>query len=640
MDRWRLNPKVIVSGSLLLLLIVAMACGADATPTPVVIEKEVVKEVVKEVEVIKEVPVEKEVIKEVEVVKEVLVEKEVVKEVEVIKEVPVEKEVIKEVEVVKEVEVIVVATPTPTPPPIGPVEPKVDMLKVMTAPIRFEHSLPWQGSGSEMNQNVRHFMETLVFMEPFTGRHVPGLATEWEMAPGAMQWTFKLREDIPFHFGWGEFTAQDVVHTFTQMVREDAISSDAKRWRNLLGDTPESVRERIKVVDPHTVLFDLKVPELDFEIEHTGRIGVPFILSKAQWDAEGEEAVARKAAGTNTYQFVKRELGRFMELERVDDHWRTTPDFKRLQILYAAEAATRLAALLAKEVHMAVIPRPLYGQARERGMEILRSTIPANAITIGLGGLYHPDSPYYDPDVPFLNKKVREAINRALNRDEINQEIFGGAGDPVYVQGFHQSSAGWNPDWATNFERDYGYDPERARELLKEAGYPDGFKVFPVLTQLAQLPEMLDVGQATAIYMEDIGLDVEILEIEFGVFRAMFREGRLHNSLSNLPRSITPPDGAIRTFNLSLGAGGPVAYSETEFIEVNYPKYKLSVDPEERETLLRAMGDHKYEEYVEVPLFWLFGEIASNPDIVADYRFSGGIAGTYTHWEYVRAVPK
>ena len=142
-----------------------------------------------------------------------------------------------------------------------------------------------------------------------------------------------------------------------------------------------------------------------------------------------------------------------------------------------------------------------------------------------------------------------------------------------------------------------------------------------------------------SIYLEPIGIEVEILELEFSAFVPLFREGRMHGILSNLPRTITPPIDAIRTFNLSL-PDGSVAYSETEFIEENYWKYRSSTDVEEREQLLLAMGQHKYDEYVEVPMFWLLGEVVADPDIIKDHHFSGGIAGTYTHWEFTEAVAR
>jgi ABC-type transport system substrate-binding protein len=597
----------------LALLILAMACGdEDATSTPVVIEKEVIKEV------------------------------------EVVKEVPVEKEVIKEVEVVKEVVVTVVATPTPRP---TGVQAKVALLEVMMDPVIVETNLIWAAPPSSANNQTRHFMDPLVAMDPFTGEQVPGLATEWEMiTPDAKTWRVKLRKGIPFHDGWGEFTARDVPHTYALMTQADCLNTDCKTWRQLLGETVDvvpgvmelesEVFDRVKVIDDYTVEFNLLISRVDLENVFSSRGGSTFMNSKAQWDAEGLEGYERKPVGTGSWEYVTREIGRSLQLERVEDHYRKTPDFKGLRIHYVREAAGRLAALLAGEAHMSTMPRSLYAQATSRGMVVLQSTIPANQVVMGMGGFFLPTKPTYDPDIPFFDIRVREAINRAINRKEIREQLFLGAGEPLIVNAFHQNLEAWNPEWEKNFERDYGYDVEKAKALLAEAGYPDGFKIKAVRTELAQLPEMGELGEVVALYLKDIGLDATIEELEFSALKDRYRSGNTHLLVWALPQPMKTPIAGVRTFNLSHESGGSVAFSETEFLEERYPKYLQSVDPVERGRLLREIGDYTYEQYLNIPIIWLLGEIVADPDIVADYHFSGGIAGTYTHMAFIDAVPR
>jgi ABC-type transport system substrate-binding protein len=436
------------------------------------------------------------------------------------------------------------------------------------------------------------------------------------------------------------------------MAVEEGLSLDSRLFRDLMGkterlteDTNEIVSEvfdNIKVIDQYTVEYNLLEPTPDLDYVMSSRLGTTFAMSKLHWDSEGLKGYTDSPIGTGSWQYVGRKLSQYLELERVENHWEKTPDFKGLKLWWVGEPATRLAQLLAGEVQMATLPTSLYGQATGKGMVIFSSSAPANQVVLLFGGLYADDSEFYDPDHPFHNVKVREAINRSLNRDEMNRELFGGNGEVLYNQGFHPSQAGWNPDWEKNFERDYGYDPVRARELIAEAGYAPGeIKVQSLVTALAQLPEMGEIGEAMAIYMQDIGLDVEILELEFAAFLPLFLEGRQHNIISNLPASLHPPQNNINVFNRAIGSpGAVVAYSETQFIEDKMDEFNDTLDPVKRDALLREMGQHKYDEYVEVPLFWLLGEIVANPDIVADHHFSGGIAGTFTHWEYAEAVPK
>ena len=597
MHMWRIRPKALIFAPLLLLLALAVACGADATPTPIVIEKEVVKEV----------------------------EKEVV--------------------------VTVVATPTPAP---KTVEATVRTLEISLDPVFTETNLIWETQPSEHANQARHWMDPLVEMDPFTGKMVPGLATEWEiLTPDAKNWRVKLRKGVPFHKGWGEFTAKDVVFTHVMIAQEGGVSLDTPLWQRLAGTTKpvteetagsaaivSDVADNFKIIDDYTLEFNLNEPTPDLDYIMSSRLGTTFMMSQDYFDAEGLKGYKALPIGTGSWQYVGRELGQFLELERVENHWEKTPDFQGLRLNWIREPATRLAQLLTGEVSMATMDRALYSQATSQGMVIYTSSAPANQVVIGFGGLYLETSPHYKPDVPFLDKRVREAINRALDRDEINREIFGGAGEPLYVQGFHASQPGWNPDWEKNFERDYGYDPERAAALIKEA-FPNGFKIQSLVTDLAQLPEMGQLGEAMSIYLEPIGIEVEILELEFLAYLPLAMEGRQHNLLSNLPASLHPPEKNIQVFNVAIGSiGAVIAYSETQFIEDKMAEFRDTLDPLERDRLLREMGQHKYDEYVEVPLFWLLGEIVADPDIVANHHFSGGIAGTFTHWEYAEAAPK
>ena len=663
MHRWLPNPRALILAPLMLLLILAVACGTDATPTPVVIEKEVIKEV--------EVPVEveKEVIKEVEVTREVVkevikeVEKEVVKEVEVTKEVV--KEVIKEVEkeVVKEVEVVATptaapptptlrptatptiaprVTPTPTPAPVtGPVEAKVDLVKIFTDPVSTQTNLGFGQTSSSANNQARHMMETLVGVNPETALHEPHLATEWEMSPDGRTWTIKLRKNVPFHFGWGDFSSADLRLIFDQIVAEDSVATDRSTWKPIIGETKEELDQSIEIIDANTVRFNLISPSADMEFFLSARQGNTFMHSTAQFEAEGIEGLEKAPAGTNSYMFKERVLGQYLEFEAVDNHWRRTPDFKGLRISYSREPSTRLAALLTGEAHMVTLPRSLYGQARQNGMAIVSSSVPGNQVIQGFGGFYHPDSPEFDPTVPFHDIRVRRAINHAINREEMIEELFGGDAEILYVHGYHPTMPGWKEEWRTRFDELYGYDPEKARQLLAEVGYgPDNpMKVKSLITELAQLPEMGEIGETMVIYLEDVGIEVEEVELDFSTAISRIFNKDMHNIISNLPQALIPAQQAIKTFNLALELGR-VYYSEDDVVTEAWVEFMASVDPVRRLELLEVMGDQKYFAYLEMPLVLLPSQMLVDPNIVADWTFPGNHAGTYTHVEYIEAVPK
>ncbi|MGI0029330.1 MAG: ABC transporter substrate-binding protein, partial [Nitrososphaera sp.] len=119
------------------------------------------------------------------------------------------------------------------------------------------------------------FWETLVGMDPKTGDYIPALATKWEISPDFKEWTFHLRKGVQFHFGYGEFTSADVVHSYSLTTRKDTTMTLGPFWRTV---------EEVKVVDNYTVLFRFKVPALTTNLFAFARSGDLRMTSKAQWD--------------------------------------------------------------------------------------------------------------------------------------------------------------------------------------------------------------------------------------------------------------------------------------------------------------------------------------------------------------------
>ena len=210
------QPKTIIFTPLVLLLMFAIACGSSAEP--VVVEKEVVKEV------IKEVPVETEVIKEVPV--DVVVEKEVIKEV------------------VKEV--MVVATPAPAPMDNTPPAERSEKIAISVGGSAWDSNYSYKVNISGF-LDKRPVLEWLVGVDRNTGEYIPELATSWQMDPNGKDWTFNLREDVQWQDGYGEFTAEDVRHSLWLLVQPTAKPSGVSTWRKIMG---------VKKKDPEEVVTE------------------------------------------------------------------------------------------------------------------------------------------------------------------------------------------------------------------------------------------------------------------------------------------------------------------------------------------------------------------------------------------------
>ena len=202
-------------------------------------------------------------------------------------------------------------------------------------------------------------LEGLVAQDPVTGDYTgDGLAVSWEHNPDFTEWTFKLREGVEFHFGYGEFTAADVIHSYMLHTGEDAITPGIAQLRGA----------EVVALDDHTVRFVYDSPRVEKLFLHGGRT-VMKIYSKKQFDEEGLEGYDERFAGTGHYRFVSRSPGRIL-YERVDNHYSgLTPDFREIDIRFVDEAATKLAMLLAGEAHVADLPRELLADAVAGGHE-------------------------------------------------------------------------------------------------------------------------------------------------------------------------------------------------------------------------------------------------------------------------------
>jgi peptide/nickel transport system substrate-binding protein len=472
------------------------------------------------------------------------------------------------------------------------------------------------------------FLETLLDVDPKTGEFVPRLAEKWQASPDSKEWTFGLRKGVQFHNGFGEFTAKDVVHSHSFMLRQEATSGTAPLWR---------MAEEVRVVDDYQIVFRMKNPAAIMPYI-ASRAGELRIVSKAQWDKEGIEGLDKRPAGTGSYRYLERKPGLSIAYERVENHWGgEKPDFKQLEIRLVPEETTRLAMLLGGEAHVVDLPRELQKEALNRGMKIFSSSQPVDWMTVYLGGQYYtPGDPKFQANVPWTNKKVRQALNMAVNRQELLETIFAGKATPVYVTGWLPISEGWNPEWVTRFDQLYGYNPTRAKELLKEAGHPPGKLQLKILgfTNPGE-SEGPQVAEALGIYFKEVGIDATIEILDWANVRDMFRSKSIQCCIWPNIISWRPVEDWIRVSYYSKATNH---HFEDEFIDKHYLTLTQTVNPEERQRLTRTIGDHLFEEFADIPLFWFYNEVAVNPKVVAEWSYPGLGAGRSTHFHLLKAA--
>ena len=509
------------------------------------------------------------------------------------------------------------AVPTPTPTPPGPVEPRVERLIVALPTPFYETNVPWAMSSSSLIQ-LRPALEHLVGIDRATGEYMPELAEGWEMSPDGLGWAFGVRRGIPFHAGWGELLSRDVAHSLEMIRSADSIASNAQFWRDTLNN--------VEIIDDAIVRLNLTRPEPEL-IDYVSANRDLVMLNKAFWDAQGFTGYEASLVGTGPYGFTERVVGQHMLYNRIAGHWRRTPDFPELQMLYVNDAATRLALMLAGEAHMADLPRENHPQAEEGGLSVVPSRLPAVQVAWFMGGQYYSTN---QASPPFDDIRVRLAMNLAINREEINQILFRGRAELMSVFGFHPTLPGWG-GW-----QPYPYDPDRAREYLIEAGYSDGFAL-NIYAAPTGFEESDGIGRMLGFYLQQIGLQPSLVVTDFGQLIQRFLNRDMHGAMGGFAVFRRQPHDAIGIFNYTEG---PLhAYEHTD-LDALYTTFLGELDPDVREDLQYSMGQHKYDNYAEIPLLWLPADMVVDPAIVADYIFPGSVPGFYSHLEYVVPVPR
>lgn len=331
-------------------------------------------------------------------------------------------------------------------------------------------------------------------------------------------------------------------------------------------------------------------------------------------------------------------LGRKVLYERVENHWRHTPQFKQLELRFVSEQATRVASLLTGEAHIAPISSDLQDQVISRGKSIIRSRVPSRYVHYMFTGMYFLEPELLEQDDAFLDIRVRQAMNKAINRQEMIDNLLPGKAELARVLSFHPTRLlGWNPRWEAEWEDEYGYDPDAARQLIQDAG-AEGYEFTVYLSAISGFPEFNIVAEALTPYWEAIGLSPQLVEADVAVYRPRNRDKTAHDYLfPNAPPLSTSQELMVMFWSYQPLSG---RLFQHETINQLFPQLTASVNPVERDSLLRQIGDLWYDNFVTVPLFEVFTEMAVDPDVVAEYAFPGAVSGAFTHLEYVVPVPK
>jgi peptide/nickel transport system substrate-binding protein len=405
-------------------------------------------------------------------------------------------------------------------------------------------------------------------VKPMPGNHLtPSLAESWTLSPDQTIYEFKLREGLKFHNG-DPFTAEDVKFSF-------------ERAKGKI--LHEKVKE-VVIVDPYRVRFVLHEPWPDFMIFYgTFASGAGWIVPKKYLESVGPDGFKKQPIGLGPYKFVSSTPGIDLVMEAFEGYWRKKPSVKRLVYKSVPEATTRMAMLRRGEVDIAYL---LDGPMAE---EVKRDPTLKLAFSGGIGTYYLDFFDMWDAKSPWADRRVRLAANLAIDRKGISMAETLGASPPTgnVVPRTFEFALPQDP---------YPYDPVKSKQLLTEAGYPNGFDA----GDLYPWPPYFSAGEAIANDLNAVGIRTRVRTME----RAAFYSALATKKLKGLCMCVNAVYGnAASRLSEIVPSDGAYAYGGYPDIDAMYKEQARESDRTKREALLHRIQQLLHERVRFGPIF-------------------------------------
>ena len=423
----------------------------------------------------------------------------------------------------------------------------------------------------------------------------PMLAESWDVSPDGQVWTYHIRKGVEFHKGFGKMTVEDVVFSFDQLANSEkhARASNAKKIFFADSGNQSTPDDYTWVVDTGSPFSDVPI----FELIGTPRAVIAWIVSKKQFDQEGEEEANRNTAATGPWEIDEWRTGEFWKMKAVENHWRQTPYFAELVGWEIPEESARVAGF--KTGNLDTFVMALDSISEVETVDGARLMQVPNAGQAGLniyGQTYVPARdgggeswPNYNTDLPWVSpnsdpssaewevaRKVREALSISIDRQAIVDELLLGFGHPLALRDWGGPDEKRLPD-----DMVWDFDPERAKSLLADAGYPDGFNV-TLSPALRGAPSEVEACEAIAQYWDDIGLNVTFQNVPYGTIRPTL-VARTYEGISchSVSIRLAPVQGYANYLNDSVFSYG----TEHPYLEEKIPVVQGTTNRIAREAL-------------------------------------------------------
>ncbi|HDR1334603.1 TPA: ABC transporter substrate-binding protein [Pasteurella multocida] len=397
--------------------------------------------------------------------------------------------------------------------------------------------------GATIDASGQAMFNGLTTFERGTTNVIPALAEKWDVSEDGKTYVFHLRKGVKFHSNKDfkptrDFNADDVVFSFNRQLDPNhpyhKVSGGSYEY--FIGMDMQNIIDKVEKVDDYTVKISLKVPNAPF----LANLAMDFasIYSAQYADAMAKAKTPEKLdsapIGTGPFEFVSYQKDSAVRYKAFENYWQGKAKIDRLVFSITPDASVRYAKLQKGECHAAPYPNPA---------DIAKLKADSNITLLTKPGLNVGYLNFNVQKAPFDNVKVRQALNYAVNKDAIIESVYQGAGQVAK-----------NPIpptmWSYNDEvKDYAYDPEKAKALLKEAGFENGFEtdLWAMPVSRPYNPNARRMAELVQADWEKVGVKAKIVSYEWGEYLKRMRAGDHQTGMMGWTGDNGDPDNFLNT---------------------------------------------------------------------------------------------
>lgn len=422
-------------------------------------------------------------------------------------------------------------------------------------------------------------LEGLARLTPSGQSIEPGVAKSWEVSDDGLVWTFDIREDAYFHNG-EKVTAEDVKYSFERVINPETRSPQAWLFNKVVGYNEMRNEEAaevsgIRVVDDYTLEIELIEPLTPF-VSMLASPGAA-VVSKTAVEEYGDQ-FGQNVVSAGPFKLANWEQNLELEMSAFEDYWAGRPYLDTLKFRFIHDENTRVIELLSGNIDWAWVT-PAHHQGLTNNSVYKDSIYRVNTLHVAYFIVNMNEGPFGN------DLKLRQAMSYALNRESVIDSLQGRANRAIGI--FPPGFMGHDPE-ATAYE----YNPEKAKELLAEAGYPDGLPETYTVISLPweNLIKILEIYQQN---LRDVGINIELKPVQQGEYMSMISEGNFDLAYGYRVADYADPDSFVYPLlhSDSIDGGGNVAFYSNDKVDNLIEEGRLETDEQKRENIYEEINN-------------------------------------------------